>query len=62
MLQNYAVIYVIWYCDFSVNVLNFVFVDAEKAVSKLNNRFFAGRRIQAQIYDMEQYKNNDLSS
>ena len=37
-------------------------VDVEKAVTKLNNRFFAGRRIQAQIYDMELYKNNDLSS
>jgi len=35
--------------------------DTEKAVKGLNNRFFAGRRVKAQSYDMELYRNNDLS-
>ena len=35
--------------------------DVEKAVKGLNNRFFAGRRVQAQLYDMQLYANNDLS-
>lgn len=35
--------------------------DTDKAVKALNNRFFAGRRIQAQLYDTELYNSNDLS-
>jgi len=36
-------------------------VDTEKAVKGLNNRFFAGRRVQAKLYDMQLYERNDLS-
>jgi len=36
-------------------------VDTEKAIQGLNNRFFAGRRVQAKLYDMQLYERNDLS-
>jgi len=52
----------IYFNEFQLNVGFVVAVDAEKAVTRLNDRFFAGRRIQAQLYDMTLYKNNDLSS
>jgi half-pint family poly-U binding splicing factor len=35
--------------------------DAEKAIKALNNRFFAGRRVHAHLYDQQLYDNNDLS-
>jgi len=35
--------------------------ETDKAVKAMHNRFFAGRRIQAQLYDSELYVKNDLS-
>ena len=34
---------------------------AKKAKEALNGRFFAGRRVQAAVYDQELYDNNDFS-
>lgn len=41
--------------------LNFVSVEADKASSALNGRFFAGRLVKAESYDQALFDHNDFS-